>query len=291
MRAALLDWHLHVNSGMRAELRSLRNRLLLGQPTAQAVAHLRGGLEEDAPALSAAVAVHGRCGGDANRIVESLANSIQRRHESFATAAAHGSGVKLSARMIAGLPLAFIPMAPMTKAPIGDGAGIFLIVIGVALAVVGMAWISALFPKPEPHDDPGAAMAELLAAGVDGGADLRSVLAAVCAQPMPGVGEAANRIRRLLVLGAGSTEALLRSGHASITSLGRSLDAVSALGLSTSSVLRNVAAARRAERERAFEAAVKRAPVRMAVPLAVCVLPSFVVLGIAPFLRGLSLGA
>jgi hypothetical protein len=49
------------------------------------------------------------------------------------------------------------------------------------------------------------------------------------------------------------------------------------------------AARRRAARSRDFDAAMRRAPVLMVVPLVICVLPSFLLLGVAPFLRGLSL--
>jgi pilus assembly protein TadC len=38
-----------------------------------------------------------------------------------------------------------------------------------------------------------------------------------------------------------------------------------------------------------FDAATKKAPVMMVVPLVLCVLPSFCLLALAPFLRGLSL--
>jgi tight adherence protein B len=223
-------------------------------------------------------------------MVEGLAAASERRAESIADSEAHGSGAKLSARLIAGLPLAFLPVTPMTRAPMTDRPGILLLVCGVGLALAGVSWISALFPKPDPHDDAAAVIAEVMACAVEGGADVRSALLEICSHPPPGVTKEV-RLRRLVDLGVPSSEALERSGDESLATLGRSLAAATAMGLPVAPVLRDFASLRRSDKEREFEAAVRRAPVRMAIPLAVCVLPSFVVLGIGPFLRGLSFGA
>jgi Flp pilus assembly protein TadB len=290
MQAALLDWHLYVQSDERGELRALRNRLILGQSAHWAVAKLNGELEGDARALAAVVAVQKRCGGEAARMVESLAGAAERRVESYAKAAAYGSGAKLSARLIAALPLAFVPVTPLTRAPLTDRPGLFLLALGLGLALAGLAWISALFPEPSRHDDPAAALSEILACGVEGGADVRPTLLDVCTHPPPGLETSAGRVQRLLRLGAGWNEALAQSGDDALAELGRSLSTAVAMGLPLGPALRSFAGLRRTDDERAFETAVRRAPVRMAVPLAVCVLPAFVVLGIGPFLRGLSFG-
>jgi len=179
----------------------------------------------------------------------------------------------------------------MTRAPITDRPGLLLLVCGAGLAIAGVAWISALFPHPSPHDDPAAVLAEVLACALEGGSDPRSALLDICSHPPPGATRAAGRVRRLMALGAGWNECLERSGDESLAALGRFLGAGAALGLPLTDVLRDFASLRRSERNREFETAVRRAPVRMAVPLTVCVLPSFVVLGIGPFLRGLSFGA
>jgi tight adherence protein B len=290
VRTALLYWHEHVEGACAADLKALRNRIELGQETRNAIAGLGGPLEGDRAALATAVAIHSRIGGDAARVVESLAGAAERRLQAAANADAHGAGARLSARLIAGLPLAFVPLAPMAKAPLADPPGLFLLALGVGLAVVGLAWVSALFPKPDPHDDPAVAIAETIAAGVEGGGDVATVLAEVCSYPPPGLGGTGLRIARLLKLGASWREALTRSGDGGIESLAETLSTAGSMGLPLTSALRNFAAVRREERERRFEAAIRRAPVRMAVPLAVCVLPSFVVLGVGPFLRGLSFG-
>jgi tight adherence protein B len=269
----------------------LRNRLNLGQRTRDAVASIGGPLADDAGALAALVAVHARCGGDASRMVDRFADSVQRRHRERGKAASHGAGAKLSARLVAGLPLAFVPLAPMAKAPLADGPGLFMLALGVGLAVVGLNWISAQFPNPDIHDDPAAVVADVLATAGEGGGDIAATLAELCRCPLPGLDGASPRIERLLALGAPWNRALERSGDLGLASLGKTIEATVTMGLPLASMLRGFAAARRADRDRLFEAAVRRAPVRMTVPLAVCVLPSFVLLGIGPFLRGISLAS
>jgi tight adherence protein B len=291
VRTALFHWHEHVDGDCVVEIRALRNRIELGQETRSAVACLGGPLEADQAALATVVAIHSRIGGDAARMIETLAAAAERRARASANADAYGAGARLSARLIAGLPLAFVPLAPMAKAPLTDPPGLVLLGLGVGLAVVGLAWVSALFPRPDPHDDPAAAIAEVMAAGVEGGGDVAGVLAEVCSSPPPGLAGKGLRIARLLKLGASWSEALARSGDSGLESLAETLSTAGSMGLPLAPALRNFAAVRREERERRFEAAIRRAPVRMAVPLAVCVLPSFVVLGVGPFLRGLSFAA
>jgi tight adherence protein B len=289
VHSALLEWADHVSGPVTRELHVLRNRMKLGQPARDAVASIGGPLADDAGALAALVAVHARCGGDAARMIDRLAESVQRRHDESGRAESHGAGAKLSARLVAGLPLAFVPLAPMAKVPLADRPGLFMLALGVGLAVAGLAWISALFPKPETHDDPAAAVADVLATAVEGGGDVAATLAELCRSPIPGLKQVALRIERLLALGVPWSRALERADDPGLASLGAALEAAVTMGLPLVSTLRGFAAARRADRDRLFEAAVKRAPVRMTVPLAVCVLPSFVLLGIGPFLRGISL--
>ncbi len=291
MRTAFLRWHEHVEGACAPELKALRNRIELGQRTRYATVAVGGPLEADSGALAAIVAVHSRSGGDASRMVDSVADAVERRGRAAAKAEAHGAGARLSARMIAGLPLAFVPMAPVTRAPLADPPGLLLLAVGIGLAVIGVAWVSALFPIPDPHDDPAAAVAEILAVGVDGGGDVATVLADVCSWPPPGLDGTGRRVTRLLALGASSTEALERSGDHQLETLGEFLKITVTMGLPLAPALRRFAETRRKERERVFESAVRRAPVRMAIPLALCVLPSFVVLGIGPFLRGISFSA
>ena len=276
--------------GVGPELRRLSNRLRLGQRPVEAVNALDGVLEEDAAALAAVIAVVSRTGGDAARMVNGVADSARLRDELRATANSYGAGARLSARMVAGLPLAFVPLSPMSRAPLADPVALLLLVIGLGLAVGGLAWVSALFPRPQPHDDHAAAFADLLASSLDAGAGVTETVREVCSFPPPGLEGPVPRVAGLLDLGLPWMDALAGTRDEGLVRLSVTIRGAGALGLPIASSLRSFAAARRKERAAEFEAAVRRAPVRMAVPLAICVLPAYVILGIAPFLRGLSLG-
>jgi pilus assembly protein TadC len=59
-------------------------------------------------------------------------------------------------------------------------------------------------------------------------------------------------------------------------------------GLPVEDALLSLAFRRRERIRHEFDAATKKAPVAMVVPLVLCVLPSFGLLALAPFLRGLA---
>jgi uncharacterized protein len=90
------------------------------------------------------------------------------------------------------------------------------------------------------------------------------------------------RSARLVRLGATWTQALERSVDASLQQLGRTLLQAEDKGLPVAASLDAFAAATRREKARLFDAAIRRAPVLMVVPLVVCVLPAFVLLGLGP---------
>jgi tight adherence protein C len=97
---------------------------------------------------------------------------------------------------------------------------------------------------------------------------------------------AARRVR----LGAGWVDALARAEEPSLRGLGASLGHAEELGLPVADALERFAHRGRAEAARRFEESIRKAPVKMMMPLTLCVLPSFILLGVAPFLRSLSLG-
>jgi Flp pilus assembly protein TadB len=60
-------------------------------------------------------------------------------------------------------------------------------------------------------------------------------------------------------------------------------------GIAVGPLLERLSAVTRQQRRQELDAAARQLPVRMAIPLVVCVLPSFVLLGVVPFFVG-SLG-
>ena len=283
-------WHEHTPGPLREDLLRVARRLSLGSGSCEAVRVLRSAIGHDARALEAILTVLIHVGGDGAAMVEGLARSVDARADAFDAARAAGSGARVSARLIAVLPLAFLPLAPMTRAPLMDPTGLLLVVLGGGLSLFGMAWIGRLLPRPPDGDDPAAALADLVAAVLGGGVDLRTCFDTLAPAVPRGDGIDLLGIRCLVTLGLPWPAALQRSDHAAMRDLGVILDRAQSLGLPVQASLRAWAASRRADIERDFEARTRRAGVLMMIPLATCVLPSFILLAVAPFLRGLSLG-
>jgi tight adherence protein B len=195
---------------------------------------------------------------------------------------AAGAAARLSARLVVGLPLAFLPLAPTQR--MFDLAGLVTIAVGAALAGGGMLWIARLVP-PLPPSDRTADVAELLAATLRGGPSLTEALDAI-ADLSPDVLARPRRLRRL---GLRWSEALHRSGG-EVAELGAAIVVAEREGLPLVDALRVFAMRRRADATRAHRLALRRAPVLMVVPLALCVMPSFLLLAVVPLIRGISVG-
>ena len=287
-RLALADWPDHSPPDVRGSLVEVARAVRLGLPTEDAVNRLVA-FEQDRHALATVLSIASRLGGDVAAMVESLAASTDRRRAAVSAARSASSGAKLSGRLVAGLPLAFIPLAPMSQAPLFDGSGALTILAGAVLAAAGMMWISRLTPSPDRFDDPTASLAELIAATLVGGANLVAALDTI-ADSSPGpIEREMRRAKRLVDLGLSWPQALRRIPDRSMRQLGSTLDRAQELGLPVASALGAFAGDLRSQREREFEEKNKRATVLMMIPLATCVLPSFILLAIGPFLRGLSL--
>jgi tight adherence protein B len=289
-RQALTSWRHHAPEALAPPLLRLARRLALGDRITNAVAGLQPAWEQDALAVAGVFAVGVRAGGDLATMLDGVASAIDARRIRSDNARAAGAGARLSGRLVAGLPLVFVPLAPLSRAPLFDGPGIVLSLAGAGLAVVGMAWIGRLVPRPDSSDDGPAQIAEWVACVVKGGASVPGALDAIAEHPPAQVASSLGRARRLFRLGLGWTEALGRCGDEGLAELAATMSDSHRLGLPAAASLDDFAARRRAARAREFEIATKRAPVLMMIPLALCVLPSFVLLGLGPFLRGLSFG-
>jgi tight adherence protein B len=163
-----------------------------------------------------------------------------------------------------------------------DAAGLAMTALGVAMAAAGMVWIGRLVPRA-PASDPAADAADLLAATLRGGAGLPEALDVV-AEITP----ALDRAHRLSRLGLRWSDALRRSGEEGPASLGATIDVAHRGGVPVAGALEAFAARRRVDRTRIHRTGVLRAPVLMVLPLVLCVLPSFLLLAIVPFIRGVS---
>lgn len=282
-RAAIVGWHRDAAEEVRPSLARLGRRLRLGEETERALTTVWWGMgpSDDSP-LAAAFALHARLGGDLAATVDGVAAGLEARRAATEDGNSAGAGARLSARLIAGLPLAFLPLLPLQRAPLFDAAGLALFVVGAALAGAGMAWIARLVPRP-PANDPAADAADLLAATLRGGAGLTQALDVV-AEVTPALAQA----RRMSRLGLRWSDALRRSEEEGPASLGATIDVAQREGVPLAGALEALAARRRADRARAHRTRLLRAPVLMVLPVVLCVLPSFLLLAVVPFIRGVS---
>ena len=144
--------------------------------------------------------------------------------------------------------------------------------------------MTKLLPSP-PRPDLAAQVAGSLGAVLRGGAAPSQALTLMSQRDSTGpLKTALTRVK----LGLSWEEALEASDEPGLKELGRTLLESRESGGPIAARLHAFAA----ERERAttlrFEAEARRAPVRMVVPLTVCLLPAFLLLGAGPLIRGLS---
>lgn len=287
LRSALQAWPAEVPEPERTAAERVSRRLRLGDSVAGAVLAARVALGADGDVLATFLALHARLGGDAPRSLEALALAIDRRRELLAQARGASAGARLSGRVVAGLPLLALPALPLSRAPLLDAVGVALTLAGLGLALGGLVWIERLVPRP-PADDPLALIAMLLASALRAGLPLPVALWAVTERPPQHLKEEIRRVRRLVHLGAPWPVALESCHDEALHELGRVLHRAASAGTPAVAALEALAERRRGQLQAEFDETLRRAPVLMVVPLTLLVLPSFVLLGVAPFLRGLA---
>ena len=277
----LIEWPARVEDDLRDWANEVARRIELAVPPADAFAAGHTSLDK---ALRDVFRVHAALGGSVAGSLDALAARLETEQESSSGAAAQAAGAKLSARMISLLPLGAIAFAPGPKLPLDDPVAMTVLLVGVTLVVLGSVWMTKLLPAT-PQPDLCAAVARALGAVVQGGPAPSQVLDLLAESERDGpLGEASVRV----LLGLTWEEALCASDDEGLRTLGRTLVESRTSGAPVAVRLVDLAA----ERERAsileFEAEARRAPVRMVVPLTVCMLPAFLLLGAGPLVRGLA---
>jgi tight adherence protein B len=269
LRSALVEWPGAAPEEARSALVHVARRVRLGDDAGSAVVALDAGLGSLLTAFT-------KTGGDTAGALDAYAAVLDRSERARAKADAAGSGARLSGRLVAALPLVFVPLAPQGDL---DPAAIAMVVLGALLSLTGMWWIDRISPPPERLRDPVAEAADLVAGLAAGGVALGDALAIAT----DGGHDRPRTAARLVHLGAPWPDALERDPELSplAAPVGRALE----FGVPASRALAALAAQRRAAADHAFDAAVGRAAILMTIPLAVCVLPAYLLLGIAPYLR------
>jgi len=139
-----------------------------------------------------------------------------------------------------------------------------------------------------PERDGIAWLADILSGALRGGTGLHRTLEVVTDRAPADIAADLERARRMVALGATWGEGLRRSGCPGLASFAAALDRGRALGVPIADSLRAFARRRDEAAVNTFEAQVRKAPVRMVLPLTLCILPAFGLLAVAPFLRGLA---
>ncbi len=281
-RQALAVWHERVHPSLVEDLQRLARRVQMGQ-TLPAAVRRTPALGSAGGDIAFALEVHLGCGGDLAGTLDAVARTAARRVAATAHAASHSAGAKLSAKTVAVLPFVFIPLMG-GGIPTLDVVGLGLLLVGGALMIGGLRWIAALSPRRPPEPE-ALRIATIVAAAVRGGASLWTALdraAIACAES--GMATAHRRV----LLGTSWSDALIRSDDDDLARLGHAIRNAEELGVPVAGALDRFATVARADATARFEAATRRAPVKMIVPLTTCVLPGFCLSALGPFLRELA---
>ena len=164
--------------------------------------------------------------------------------------------------VLLGLVLGFNTLGTLfTTAP-----GLVCLVAGVGLLLAGRRWNARLVASAQPRDAMPGLEFELLAIAVSGGASIERAR---------GVVESALRGREL---------SLHRAGGSNSRQLGAVLELSQRAGVPAAALLRAEADEARRDARAAAQKRAAELAVRLMIPLGVCVLPAFMLLGVAPLL-------
>jgi hypothetical protein len=152
-----------------------------------------------------------------------------------------------------------------------------------------MRWMSNLTPRPPKIEDGICSIARVAASALRGGASLQATFEATSTYAPDDVRDDLAYAAKLSRLGVPWSTALRRTGNPGLIGMSVTLERADRKGLPAATGLETFAAQRDSQAARELDASMRRAPVLMAIPLVACILPSFLLLGVAPFLRGLAL--
>jgi hypothetical protein len=282
LTAAVAEWHEASPSRCRPDISYIQQRMLFGSSTLESDV---GDQESRAsllrPVVTAAMQADRASASASVAILRGAADSLRSRAAEIAEATATTSGARLSGRMVAGLPLAFLVLTPLGGAPAFDALGVATVVTGSSFIAAGIRWMSRMTPRPAA---PSAAsrvvtqLATLLRSGVPGDTALAALSEQVDWEPL-------HFAARSCRLGLRWTDGLQASSDPHARNLARILVAGRRVGAGTVEALTRFSFELTAADRRRFETRLRRAPVLMVVPLVLCVLPGFALLTLGPFLR------
>lgn len=261
-------------------LRELGARVALGQDVVAALRSLQANLP-DLDALATVFSIRRRTGAASAPMLDELARLIRERAEARAEVASAVSGMRLSSRLIAGLPLVFMLLGPRRALP-GDLFEGIVTAVGVALGSIGFVWMGRITPQPPLQLPVAGRLAGLVAAALRAGAPLPLALDEAIVVAGPG----SRMTRQLVRLGAPWRVALRRDPR--LEPVAGILETARVTGTPVADALMHYVESARRHQCNTLDAALKKAPIAMALPLVLCVLPSFILLAIVPLSTSLA---
>ena len=266
----------HVMAAARppdAALAALVDDLDGGAPLGRALDRVARDHDDGWGALAAAWSVATSSGAPLAPALAAFAEAVRDRAAAERDIAVALAGPRATARIVLALPVVAIGLALLAGADLAASLahpiGVASVVSGLALVVLARAWMRRMLRAAAPPPPTVGLDLDLLAVAAGGGgspeAARATVLRALVDQglPAPSGAQAGDDALSRLV-------ALSRASGAPLGALARA----------------EAAEARAEERARARRSAEELA-VRLMLPLGVCVLPSFLLLGIVPMLVGL----
>lgn len=238
-----------------------------GKDIPDALAGVAGAGAEAWRSLAAALDVATRCGAPIAGALHTLAatlRSIGQTQRDIETALA---GPRSTARLVMVLPLVGIGFGLLlgfdTAAAIATPIGAAVVVVGALLMVAGWRWSSRLARKAEPGDAAPGLLVDLTAIAMSGGASADSALeaAAECAARFELPGRDDDAAHEVIALAQRA-------------------------GVPASDLMRSEAQRMRRDASSAAARAAARLGTSLMVPLGVCVLPAFMLLGVVPMMLG-----
>ncbi|GAB2519090.1 hypothetical protein [Paramicrobacterium agarici] len=221
--------------------------------------------------LSATLAVSSRCGAPAATALRTLAATLRAIGQTQRDIAAALAGPRSTSRLVMLLPVVGIGFGMLlgfdTWAALGTVPGAICGVLGVLLMLGGWKWSSALARRAQPRDTAPGLIVDLTAIALSGGSSVPGARAVIA--------DVADDLGLLDGSGRGESD----------------VDEVVALaqraGVPAADLLRSEAA--RIRRDAASKAAddAARLSTHLMIPLGVCVLPAFMLLGVAPMMIGI----
>jgi len=217
--------------------------------------------------------------------LDHAATVLRDRAACQAELAVAASQAQLSARLLSGLPFLLLGGAllliPQFRSGISSPIVLVFLCIGVTLNRIGWRWISTLISRAVrgESDDIGELTEHLCVS-------LRAGIPMIHAcERWRGVSITGSSVADLIEVGTPLEEALLplTAAH-QITgkNLGRTIVEAERDGQPIMETVTRLAADHRAEQRRQIDTRIRQLPTRLSLPLVFCVLPSFLLLSVAP---------